>query len=67
MDVYVCVCICVCVQILSFMDDTKRNRESHRMTIFFFSSSSSSPSSFYKRDAGSKKQGIEGSEKLCVY
>ena len=35
--------------------------------FFFFSSSSSSPSSFYKRDVGSKKQGIEGSEKLCVY
>lgn len=63
-----CVYVYVCVQILSFMDDTKRNRESHRTTIFFFfPSSSSSPSSFYKRDAGSKKQGIEGSEKLCVY
>lgn len=31
-----CVYVYVCVQILSFMDDTKRNRESHRTTIFFF-------------------------------
>lgn len=57
----------MCVQILSFMDDTKRIANRIERRFFFFSSSSSSPSSFYKRDAESKKQGIEGSEKLCVY
>lgn len=56
----------VCTNIRSWMIQ-KESRIASNDDFFFFSSSSSSPSSFYKRDAESKKQGIEGSEKLCVY